>query len=164
MDAKAEIVKERILEVVIITLGVFVVSDAAQALYFLTPPESRADPYMSAVRTTTLLQILFKAGLYCLIVQAAGKRLTDTERQRTGGIISWYEPWRVAQAISVFGFILIWGVWIYGQVVQSSSMKVASGGPHPGLLVISGLIVLSSLGWPAILRMMEPKSPFEPES
>lgn len=159
MAPNAASAKERILEVVIIVLGVFLASDTAQALYYLTPPESRNDSLMSLVRSSSLLQVLFKAGLYCLIVQAAGKRLTDIERERTGGIISWYEPWRIAQAISIFGFCLIWGVWVYSLSAQTA----AGGGAHPGVLVISALIVFSSLGWPTILRMMEPKSPFEPD-
>jgi len=102
-----------------------------------------------------LVYYVVRGALAALVVQAAARKLTDAERARNEGKISWFEPWRIAQAVVLASFIISWAYWAASQMPEKTA-KATIQPAHPGIIAITGLAVISCLGLPALFRLMEP--------
>lgn len=150
-----EWISEQILEVMIFLAAFWTAGDLAQTVYRWT---YRVEFDSFAARfdgSQHLLYYLVRGALIAVLVQAAARKLTDSERARCHGQISWFEPWRIAQVVVLASVYIMWAYWAASQLTFGAE-KVAIRPVHPGLVIIAGLGVFSSLGWPTLFRSIQP--------
>jgi len=151
-----EWISEKVLEILIYASAFWTAGDLAQTIYQWTYHPGPLDYQSSLLGVQPLVYYLIRGVIFSLLVQAASRKLTDSERARSGGQISWFEPWRIAQAVVLASLIISWAYWAVSQFASDDG-KVAYQPAHPGVIAITGLAVLLSLGWPALFRLMEPQ-------